>query len=87
MPGRTLFLGLSSFFMYLSLRPDSMTKAVRFGLLINTISCFLAGVGYLFQIDLITFIFINLGVGGALLIITISSIKFFIRLKREINEI
>ncbi len=83
MLGWTIFLGLSSLFIYLSFRPDIMTKAIRLGLLINTISCLLAGVGYLFQIDLITFIFINIGVGGAFLIITISSIRFFTKLKQE----
>ena len=85
MLGWTIFLGLSSLFMYLSFRPESMTRTIRLGLLINTISCLLAGVGYLFQIDLITFIFINLGMGGAFLIITISSIRFFTRLKKEYN--
>ena len=80
MLGWTLFLGLSSLFIYLALRPDKLTKAIRLGLLINTVSCLSAGIGYLFQIDLITFISINLGVGVAFILVTISSVSYFSRL-------
>jgi len=79
----TIFLGLSSLFMYFSFVPDSVTKSVRLGLLINSISCFFAGIGFLFQVDLITFISINLGVGVAFFMITISAIRFFIKQKPE----
>lgn len=81
MLGWTLFLGLSSLFMYIGLSHNSATKGIRIGLLINFISCILGGVGYLFQIDLLTFVFINLGIGLAFFIITISSIKFINALK------
>lgn len=83
MLGWTLFLGLSSLFMYLSFIPKSMTKGVRLGLLINGISCFSGGIGYLFQIDLMTFVFMNLVIGLGFLMITISSIKFFNAIKQE----
>ena len=83
MLGWTLFLGLSSLFIYLGLRPKSLTKGVRLGLLINAISCVLAGFGYLFQIDLVTFVFINLGVGGAVFLVTISASSYFVKQKRK----
>lgn len=83
MLGWTVFLGLSSFFMYLSLLPGAMTKAIRIGLLISAVSCLLAGAGYLCQIDLITFVAVNLGVGGAFLVITVSAIRFFIMQNRQ----
>ncbi|MBN1927588.1 MAG: hypothetical protein JW798_17270 [Prolixibacteraceae bacterium] len=83
MLGWTLFLGLSSFFIYLSYRPDKKAKVLKVGLLINAISCLLAGAGYLFQIDLLTFVSINIGVGGAFLVITISSIRYLKRLEQD----
>jgi hypothetical protein len=83
MLGWTLFLGLSSLFIYLGLNPKSLTKGVRLGLLINTISCLLAGFGYLFQINIITFVFINIGLGGGMLLMTISASGYFIKQKRE----
>lgn len=81
--GWTFFLGLSSLFIYLGLKPKSLTKGVRLGLLINAISCLLAGFGYLFQINIITFVFINIGLGGAVLLMTISASGYFIKQKRE----
>ena len=83
MLGWALFLGLSSLFMYFGLISKSVTKGLKLGLLINVISCFFGGVGYLFQIDLLTFIFMNLGIGLGFFMITISSIKFINTLKRE----
>jgi len=82
MLGWTLFLGLSCLFIYLGLNSKSGTKGIRLGLLINTVSCILGGIGYLFQIDILTFAFMNLGVGLAFFIITISSIRFINALKR-----
>lgn len=83
MLGWTIFLGLSSLFMFGSLVPKTMTNGIRLGFLINAISCLGAGIGYLFQIDIITFLGINLGLGVAFFIIAISSVLFFTKLKRE----
>ncbi len=83
MLGWTLFFGLSTLFLYVGLTPKSGTKGIRLGLLINAVSCIFGGIGYLFQIDLLTFVFMNLGIGLAFFIITISSIKFISVLKRE----
>lgn len=83
MLGWTLFFGLSSLFQYFAFKPDTATKTIRLGLLINGISCLSAGVGFLLQIDVITFIFINLGVGGAVIFISISAMRYFNRLRRK----
>lgn len=83
MLGWTLFLGLSTLFTYLALIPKSETKGLRIGLLINVISCLFGGIGYLFQIDLLTFAFMNLGIGLGFTIITVSSIRFITGIKRE----
>ncbi len=72
--GWTLFLGFSSLFIIPAV---AKIKALKIYFIINTISCFLASIGYLFQIDIITFFFVNIGVGGALLLISIASIKYF----------
>jgi hypothetical protein len=83
MLGWTLFLALSTLFMYLGLIPKSGTKGIRLGLLISAISCIFGGIGYLFQIDLVTFVFMNLGIGLGFTIITISSIRFIKKIKQE----
>ncbi|MBN1950267.1 MAG: hypothetical protein JW801_03635 [Bacteroidales bacterium] len=83
MLGWTLFLGLSSLFLYLSLKPGLTNHGIRMGLLANAISCLSAGVGFLLQVDVITFIFINIGVGGACILLTFSSVRFFLHLKKN----
>ncbi|MFA5229537.1 MAG: hypothetical protein WC446_07295 [Candidatus Paceibacterota bacterium] len=81
--GWTLFLGLSTLFMYLGFIYTSGAKGIRIGLLISAISGIFGGIGYLFQIDILTFVCLNLGIGLAFFTITISSIRFINRLKRE----
>ncbi len=78
MLGWTLFLGMSSFAIFSVFGKDQ--RIIRFAFLANGISCMLAGVGYVFQIDLLTFLFANLGVGGALLVVMIYSARLFRRL-------
>ena len=85
MLGWTLFLGLSTLFIYLGLISKSVSKGLKLGLFINVISCFFGGIGYLFQIDLLTFVFMNLGIGLGFIIITVSSIRFINTIKRK-NE-
>ncbi|MFA7401717.1 MAG: hypothetical protein WCZ21_04200 [Bacteroidales bacterium] len=81
--GWTLFLGLSTLFMYLGFIYTSGAKGIRIGLLISAISGIFGGIGYLFQIDILTFVCLNLGIGLAFFTITISSIRFINRLKRQ----
>jgi len=82
MLGWTLFLGLGSLFMSAALKGVTKLKIVRIVLLINGISCLAAGFGYITQIDIITFFFINLGVGAALLVLTVT----FARITNKLNK-
>lgn len=87
MLGWTLFLALSSFFTYLGLKATPATKGIQLGLLTTTVSGVLGGIGYVFQIDLITCISINLGIGVSFFILTISSIRFINAQKRNHTRI
>ena len=83
MLGWTLFLGLSSFFISPVFKGDRLNTVIRYAFIFNGISCVLAGIGFVFQIDILTFIFINMGVGGAIFTITIASGKLFKHLISE----
>jgi len=80
MLGWTLFLGLSSFFTALSISENTrLSKWIRGAFYVNTFSCLIAFLGYLLQIDLLTFIGVNMGVGGAIMTASIASSKLFYR--------
>jgi hypothetical protein len=79
----TFLLGLSSLFLYLGFLPNTTTKGIRLGLLINAVACISGGIGYLFQINILTFVSVNLGVGFAFFLITISSIRYVTALKTD----
>ena len=80
MLGWTLFLGLSSFFTALSISENTrLSKWIRGAFYVNTFSCVIAFLGYLLQIDLLTFIGVNMGVGGAIMTASIASSKLFYR--------
>jgi hypothetical protein len=82
MLGWTLFLGLSSFFTALSMSENTrLGKWIRVAFYMNAISCFISLTGYLMQIDLLTFIGVNLGVGGAIITASVTSLRYFSRLK------
>ncbi len=75
--GWTLFLGLSSLFI---IPIVSKNKDLKINFFINAISCFLACISYLLQNESLLFLFINIFVGCSLIVISISSIKFFKRI-------
>jgi len=79
MLGWTLFLGLSSLFIFPVFKVGKPARILRFAFLFNGFSCVMAGVGYVFQVDALTFLFTNLGTGGALMVISIASIRLFRR--------
>ena len=83
MLGWTLFLGLSSFFIYPVFKGPGVMKVLRYTFLFNGISCLLAGIGYALKIDVLTFFFANIGTGGAILIASICSIILF---RRELKK-
>jgi len=82
--GWTFFLGLSSLFLIFSFKTKEVTKGIKIGLFITTISCLISGLSFLFQIDIITFFFLNLGLGGGMLFLTISASRYFTKLKKII---
>jgi len=77
MLGWTLFLGLSSLFMAFALEKTGNFNLMKIALLVNGISCLLAGIGFITQTDIITFVFINLFMGAALLVFTITAARLF----------
>ncbi len=81
MLGWSLFLGMSSFFIFPVFKGDKLNNTIRYAFLFNGISCFLGGVGYLLHLDFLTFVFMNLGLGGAVMTFSIASLFLFKRLK------
>jgi hypothetical protein len=79
MLGWTLFLGLSSLFMVPVFSGEKSHRLLRYAFCLNGLSCLMAGVGYVLQIDALTFICINLLTGGALMTISIASVRLFRR--------
>lgn len=80
MLGWSLFLGLSSLFIFPVFEGKDLNRLLRLAFLVNGISCMIAGAGYIFQIDAVTFFFGNFVTGGAIMIISIASIKKFKKL-------
>lgn len=77
MLGWGLFLGLSSLFLFFESKINRRSKGVRIGFLIVAVSCILGCFSYLLQINIGTFLFINIGLGGGIILLSISSIKQF----------
>jgi hypothetical protein len=77
MLGWTLFLGISSAFMAQAFAGSKLQVVIRYAFIGIAVSCLMSGIGYLFRIDIMTFFFINIGVGGALLTLTIASSMLF----------
>ncbi len=82
MLGWTLFFGLSSLFIFPIFTGDKLNRIIRYAFIANGLFGLLAGIGYVLQIGFLT-IFIDVGVGGAFMTVTIASIKLFKRLKIE----
>jgi hypothetical protein len=81
MLGWTLFLGATSFCLFPVFGKGKGEAVIRFAFLATGIFSMLAGIGYLFQIDILTFLCANLGVGGALLATMLSAARLFKRLR------
>ncbi len=87
MLGWTLFLGLSSFFIIPIFKEKGAARVIKYAFLANGISCMLAGVGYVFQIDVLTFFFVNIGEGGSMMTAAIASFLLFRRVKKNHKKI
>jgi hypothetical protein len=77
MLGWTLFLGIASAFMAPAFIGNKVQLTIRYAFIINAVSCLMGGIGYLFRIDIMTFFFINVGIGGSILTIAIASSMLF----------
>lgn len=77
MLGWTMFLGISSLFILPLFSGRDSRRFLKYAFLVNGISCLLAGIGYMFQLDLLTFVCINLLTGGAMVVIAAGSLKLF----------
>jgi len=74
-------LGFSNLLFYLAFRSGEIGRTVRTGFLTVAISCLIATFGFLTQIDIITFLCINIGLGLGFFLLTISIIKHFINVR------
>jgi len=86
MLGWTLFLGISSAFMAPAFVGGKIQLTIRYAFMANAVSCLMAGIGYLFRIDIMTFFFINIGVGGSILTMAIASSMLFRNQGRFISD-
>lgn len=85
MLGWGLFLGLSSLFLFFESKLNQRSKGVRIGFLIVAVSCILGCLCFLLQIDIGTFLFINIGLGGGMILLSISIILQFKTFKKNIT--
>jgi hypothetical protein len=82
MLGWTLFLGLSSLFIAPVFSGGRLVRIIRYSFLANGIICLIGGVGYVFDLVLIVFLCMDLGMGAALLMATISLSILFRRMDK-----
>jgi hypothetical protein len=71
MLGWTVMLGLGSFFLGILFNKSGRQKWLKRFHFINAFFCLLALIGFLLQIDLLTFPAINIGVGGCITVIAV----------------
>lgn len=79
MLGWTIFFGLSCIFAGLALGNTKIEKVIKYAFLSNGVMMFLGLIGYLFDISVVVFLCMNLGMGSAILIATIPLCYLFKR--------
>ena len=82
MLGWGVFLGLSSLFLFFESKLNQRSKGITFGFLIVSMSCLLGCISFLVQINMLTFLFINLGLGGGMILLSFCTIRQFKSLKK-----
>lgn len=82
MLGWTLFFGLSCFFLAPLFTGGRLEKIIRIAFLANGIFMILGGISYVFEIVVLVFLFMNFGMGGAVLVATVSLALLFRRLAK-----
>jgi hypothetical protein len=89
MLGWTLFLGLSSLFVAPVFSGGRLERIIRYAFLANGIICLIGGIGYIFDLVLIVYLCMDLGMGAALLVATTSLSILFRRMDKSsvLNEV
>jgi hypothetical protein len=83
MLGWTLFFGLSSLFLAPAFSGSRLANLIRWLFVINGVMCLLGGIGYALEITTLVFFTINIGMGGAVTLLTIALCFYFKRLERQ----
>ena len=83
MLGWTIFFGLSCLFAGLALGNTKIEKVIKYAFLSNGVMMFLGLIGYLFDISVVVFLCMNLGMGSAILIATIPLCYLFKKVIKE----
>jgi uncharacterized Tic20 family protein len=77
MLGWTIMLGLGSFFIALMFESTGREKWFRIFHFINSFFCLTGLIGFLFQIDALTFLSMNAGVGGCITVLSVLGLLYF----------
>jgi len=84
MLGITYFLGLCSLFLVPVFSGDRLAYIVRYAFLVNAICCLLGAVSYALQLNVLLFITINFGMGGAVMVASAALAVLFKRQERDL---
>ena len=75
--GFTLFLGLASLFAGFAFGGGTWERVLHIAFLLNGLFVLAGGLGYMLQINLLVFLTLNFGMGGALFAVFIAAMKLF----------
>ncbi len=82
MLGWTIFLGLSSIFIVSVFNDTKLERIIKYSFFVNGVNCFLAGIGFIFHIYLLTFITMFFVLGFTILSMSISLAIFFKKMEQ-----
>jgi hypothetical protein len=86
MLGITLFLGLASIFLVPIFSGGQVERVIRYAFLVNGICCLIGFLSYILQINVLLFLTINFGMGGAVTLATISLAILFRSMQKELGQ-
>jgi hypothetical protein len=87
MLGWSLFLGLASLCLAPVFRGGRLAAVVRYAFWANGVICLLGGIGYIFDIVIVVFLTMYLGMGAALLVASLALVGHFRRLARHDRQL
>ncbi len=86
MLGFTLFLGLASIFLVPVFSGGRTERVIRYAFLVNGICCLIGFLSYILQINVLLFLTINFGMGGAVTVATITLAILFRGTQKELGQ-